>query len=245
MLRFIVLFLLANIPLSGQSRLVKSLINKDVEKEVELLIERVNRQIKGDNPDSALVPFSKLNKDKNCFYTKNGRPFTGYYFKYDSSNYITSVGMVKDGKDDRMRIEFGRDKKVRSITLINDSGICYNWKYYSNGNLQFYSRNKDNFDCILFDRLFGGSDTDGDYYNFYENGQLRCLSHLRDRTYSGERMNYYDNGKRKEKCYFKNKEMAGVWKQYNRRGRCTAKIYYKDGKPVKTKGVWKKWSELE
>jgi hypothetical protein len=243
MLRFFVLSFLLHISVSAQSRLARSLINKDVQKEAELLIEQIGKQIKGDSSDLALVSHSRLNKASDCSYSKDGKPYTGWYYK--CNNFTISTGMIENGKDNRLRFEFGMDKKIRSIKLIADSGICYNWEYSTGGNLISYSKNEDDFDCIVFDRLFGGSNTDGDYYSFYENGRLREKIFSRDKGHSTQSFYYYNNGKRKQIVFSKKGQPIGVWKQYNRRGRCIAKIYYRNGKPVKTKGEWKKWNELK
>lgn len=244
MLRFLTIWLISS-PVFGQPHLVKSLTNKKVQAEAEILMKQVEKQIKKSSSDSTLVSFSMLEAGKNCYYTKDGRAFTGSYYRYDSSNYIITAGLIKEGKEDHLRIEFGKDEKLRSIKFVNDSGICYNWQYYDNGHLETYLRNKSGFDCINFNRLFGGYSGDGDCYEFYENGNLREKYFMQDNCHSKKWFRYYDNGKPKEVVFFEKSEMAGVWKQYSRKGKCMAKIYFENGKSIKEKGTWVKSNELK
>lgn len=80
----------------------------------------------------------------------------------------------------------------------------------------------------------------GEFYKWYENGQLKLKCVYVNEELNGEYHEWYENGKLKLKCTFQNNMLVGKYIEFYSNGNNAVNYTYFDG--VKN-GIYKKWYE--
>ena len=71
---------------------------------------------------------------------------------------------------------------------------------------------------------------DGEYKQWYYNGQLAIIAFYKDGKNEGEYKRWYDNGQLWEHSFYKNDEYDGEWKQWHKNGQLSVHSFIKNGK---------------
>ena len=71
---------------------------------------------------------------------------------------------------------------------------------------------------------------EGEWLEYYENGQLKIKRNYKDDKLEGESLWYHKNGQLESKGNFKDDKKEGEWLHYRSNGKLWRKYYYKDGK---------------
>ena len=71
---------------------------------------------------------------------------------------------------------------------------------------------------------------EGEWLEYYENGQLKIKRNYKDGKLEGESLRYHKNGQLESKGNFKDDEKEGEWLHYRSNGKLWRKYYYKEGK---------------
>ena len=71
---------------------------------------------------------------------------------------------------------------------------------------------------------------DGEFVEYFENGQLKRKGNFKDDKQEGEYLSYYENGQLKIKCNLKDGKEEGEYLEYYESGELLYKRYYKQGK---------------
>ena len=85
---------------------------------------------------------------------------------------------------------------------------------------------------------------DGEYKEWWGNGQLRYHYWVKDGLKHGECKQWYDNGQLKEHCWYKDGKQDGEYKQWYDNGQIAAHIWYKDNKRDGEYSLWYKNGQL-
>jgi antitoxin component YwqK of YwqJK toxin-antitoxin module len=72
----------------------------------------------------------------------------------------------------------------------------------------------------------------GEWKEYYENGQLKIVGFYKDGKQEGEWKEYHENGQLKSVGSFKNGRQEGEWKAYDENGQLKVIIHYKNGEVV-------------
>jgi hypothetical protein len=76
---------------------------------------------------------------------------------------------------------------------------------------------------------------EGEYLNYYDNGQLENEGNYKNGEREGEYLNYYDNGQLENEGNYKNGKEEGEYVRYYKNGQLSLKGTYKNGKE---EGEW-------
>ncbi|MGB0806665.1 MAG: hypothetical protein ACPGRC_08240 [Salibacteraceae bacterium] len=150
---------------------------------------------------------------KKTWYLKNGKIDSEYTYEHGSrhgiSTYYDPNGVVQHIRE----YAYGKivsysylgtdNKPVASIEIVNETCDCKS--YFSNGNpSRIFSMNKENFE--------------GDYLEYYENGQLYSKTIYKDGLRQGTAVLFYENGTIKREKTYVNDQVEGKVIHYAKDG---------------------------
>jgi antitoxin component YwqK of YwqJK toxin-antitoxin module len=165
-----------------------------------------------------------------------------YFYDYDSLQFKVDLTGVPVSENVPVQL-FYNDKQVMAEGSVIDGKPHGVWKnYYLSGKIQSIIRYEEglvNGHCIFYyeDDLqtmkaemdFEKDVMQGDYKEYYQNGNLKALIKVKDYILDGDVEFYYERGGLKAKGQYSEGFMDGKWKYYNETGQEIAKKKYKNG----------------
>lgn len=227
--------------------------------------------IEGKNTDKGYYSDGKLAYIKELKIIKGQPPIpNGKYIEYYKNGQIKVQGNNKDGKRDgefkaflrngkSAGSVFYKDGKIIKSTLVNSmrDNASFSLTTDINYNLNSNEIITDEFPNGLLKQYFIYNKNgllDGESREYYEEGDIKSISHFKNHipdgvfisyyqngnmeekyTYvngqaNGECFSYYENGKLEERYFLKNGEIDGEAFAYYPSGKLEVKDFFKDGK---------------
>ena len=88
--------------------------------------------------------------------------------------------------------------------------------------------------AVLYKRTI----TEGEWKEWYDNGQLETQGFHKDGKREGDCKEWYDNGQLLSQGFFKDGKREGEWKEWHVNGKLYTQGFHKDGK---REGEWNQW----
>lgn len=158
-------------------------------------------------------------------YHENGKPYYKSEFKkgvMTEYNYYSQNGdVLESGEVKKNGTEFKgyyMDGTPYSIGLFKPEGRDGEWKL----------RNEYGFEDVVMS--YDNGDREGDYVEYFENGEISVKSTYMDNKREGYYVSYYPDGKIHQEGYYKDGELDGAWDSYSSAGAIVSSEYYLNGK---------------
>ena len=263
----------------GKLYMISSL-TKETEKDLYALYRKYDKNgnlfiysyaIEGKNTDKGYYSDGKLAYIKELKIIKGQPPILhGRYIEYYKNGQIKVQGNNKDGKRDgefkaflrngkSAGSVFYKDGKIIKSTLVNSmkDNASFSLTTDINYNLNSNEIITDEFPNGLLKQYFIYNKNrllDGESREYYEEGDIKSISHFKNHipdgvfiSYyqngnmeekyayvngqaNGECLSYYENGKLEERYFLKNGEIDGEAFAYYPSGKLEVKDFFKDGK---------------
>ena len=263
----------------GKLYMISSL-TKETEKDLYALYRKYDKNgnlfiysyaIEGKNTDKGYYSDGKLACIKELKIIKGQPPILhGRYIEYYKNGQIKVQGNNKDGKRDgefkaflrngkSAGSVFYKDGKIIKSTLVNSmkDNASFSLTTDINYNLNSNEIITDEFPNGLLKQYFIYNKNrllDGESREYYEEGDIKSISHFKNHipdgvfiSYyqngnmeekyayvngqaNGECLSYYENGKLEERYFLKNGEIDGEAFAYYPSGKLEVKDFFKDGK---------------
>ncbi|MAD11452.1 MAG: hypothetical protein CMC04_01855 [Flavobacteriaceae bacterium] len=128
----------------------------------------------------------------------------------------------------------GWSKDVSMDDLVQRDGLYYekNSDVPFTGNILWYAYKDKNI--ITIKVSYKDGKREGEYLEYYENGQLRFKRNYKDGKLEGEYLIYYESGQLKKKNNYKNGKRDGENIHYWENGQLYKTEIYKDGELIET-----------
>ena len=239
----------------GELYMISSLTN-ETEKDLYALYRKYDSNgnlfiysyaIEGKNTDKGYYSDGKLAYIKELKIIKGQPPIpNGKYIEYYKNGQIKVQGNNKDGKRDgefkaflrngkSAGSVFYKDGKIIKSTLVNSmrDNASFSLTTDINYNLNSNEIITDEFPNGLLKQYFIYNKNrllDGESREYYEEGDIKSISHFKNHIPDGVFISYYQNGNMEEKYAYVNGEENGECFSYYENGKLEEKYFMKNGK---------------
>ncbi|WP_462423068.1 phosphatidylinositol-4-phosphate 5-kinase [Fusobacterium pseudoperiodonticum] len=202
--------------------------------------------IEGKNTDKGYYSDGKLAYIKELKIIKGQPPIpNGKYIEYYKNGQIKVQGNNKDGKRDgefkaflrngkSAGSVFYKDGKIIKSTLVNSmrDNASFSLTTDINYNLNSHEIVTDEFPNQLLKQYFVFNKNrllDGESREYYEEGDIKSISHFKNHIPDGVFISYYQNGNMEEKYAYVNGEENGECFSYYENGKLEERYFLKNG----------------
>ena len=238
----------------GKLYMISSL-TKETEKDLYALYRKYDKNgnlfiysyaIEGKNTDKGYYSDGKLAYIKELKIIKGQPPILhGRYIEYYKNGQIKVQGNNKDGKRDgefkaflrngkSAGSVFYKDGKIIKSTLVNSmkDNASFSLTTDINYNLNSNEIITDEFPNGLLKQYFIYNKNrllDGESREYYEEGDIKSISHFKNHIPDGVFISYYQNGNMEEKYAYVNGQANGEYLSYYENGKLEERYFLKNG----------------
>ncbi len=238
----------------GKLYMISSL-TKETEKDLYALYRKYDKNgnlfiysyaIEGKNTDKGYYSDGKLAYIKELKIIKGQPPILhGRYIEYYKNGQIKVQGNNKDGKRDgefkaflrngkSAGSVFYKDGKIIKSTLVNSMKDNANFSLTTDINYNLNSNEiiTDEFPNGLLKQYFIYNKNrllDGESREYYEEGDIKSISHFKNHIPDGVFISYYQNGNMEEKYAYVNGQANGEYLSYYENGKLEERYFLKNG----------------
>ena len=238
----------------GKLYMISSL-TKETEKDLYALYRKYDKNgnlfiysyaIEGKNTDKGYYSDGKLAYIKELKIIKGQPPILhGRYIEYYKNGQIKVQGNNKDGKRDgefkaflrngkSAGSVFYKDGKIIKSTLVNSmkDNASFSLTTDINYNLNSNEIITDEFPNGLLKQYFIYNKNrllDGESREYYEEGDIKSISHFKNHIPDGVFISYYQNGNMEEKYAYVNGQANGECLSYYENGKLEERYFLKNG----------------